>query len=131
MNFYLYLWLYVIIMSRTRFRVNLHSIVTWMSRNLASLTSLVKWLSIRWRTKLFLFNNYVTHRGWVDLSVFVMLRNGKQGSEWYWVKGSSVTVKKKKNLKAFFFVLLWRDRGFINAHSIFAIILYLSNLNWK
>ena len=25
-------WLYVIIMSRTRFRVNLHSIVAWMSR---------------------------------------------------------------------------------------------------
>ena len=26
-------WLYVIIMSRTRFRVNPHSIVAWMSRN--------------------------------------------------------------------------------------------------
>ena len=27
------IWLFVIIMSRTRFRVNLHSIVAWMSRN--------------------------------------------------------------------------------------------------
>ena len=27
------LWLYVLIMSRTRFRVNLHSLVAWMSRN--------------------------------------------------------------------------------------------------
>ena len=26
-------WLYVLIMSRTRFRVNPHSIVAWMSRN--------------------------------------------------------------------------------------------------
>ena len=26
-------WLYVVMMSRTRFRVNPHSIVTWMSRN--------------------------------------------------------------------------------------------------
>ena len=26
-------WLYIIIMSRTRFRVNLYSIVAWMSRN--------------------------------------------------------------------------------------------------
>ena len=27
------IWLYVIIMSRARFRVNLHSIVAWVSRN--------------------------------------------------------------------------------------------------
>ena len=27
------IWLYVFIMSRTRFRVNPHSIVAWMSRN--------------------------------------------------------------------------------------------------
>ena len=26
-------WLYVLVMLRTRFRVNPHSIVTWMSRN--------------------------------------------------------------------------------------------------
>ena len=26
-------WLYVLVMSRTRFRVNPHSIVAWMSRN--------------------------------------------------------------------------------------------------
>ena len=26
-------WLYVLMMSRTHFRVNLHSIVAWMSRN--------------------------------------------------------------------------------------------------
>ena len=28
-----YVWLYVLVMSRTRFRVNPHSIVVWMSRN--------------------------------------------------------------------------------------------------
>ena len=28
-----FLWLYVVIMSRTRFEVNLHSIVAWISRN--------------------------------------------------------------------------------------------------
>ena len=28
-----YIWLYVFIMSRTRFRVNSHSILAWMSRN--------------------------------------------------------------------------------------------------
>ena len=28
-----FIWLYVIIISRTRFRVNLHSILSWMSRN--------------------------------------------------------------------------------------------------
>ena len=27
------IWLYVLIMSRTRFRVNPHSIITWLSRN--------------------------------------------------------------------------------------------------
>ena len=29
----LYYWLYVLVMSRTRFRVNPHSIVAWISRN--------------------------------------------------------------------------------------------------
>ena len=29
----LVVWLYVLVMSRTRFRVNPHSIVVWMSRN--------------------------------------------------------------------------------------------------
>ena len=28
-----YIWLYVLVMARTRFRVNPHSIVAWMSRN--------------------------------------------------------------------------------------------------
>ena len=31
--FLIFSWLYVFIMSRTRFRLNPHSIVTWMSRN--------------------------------------------------------------------------------------------------
>ena len=73
-------WLYVLIMSRTHFRVNLHSIVAWMSRNslfetgaitevssdnngiqthnlkrtfnhLAKLASLAKFLSVCLRTK--------------------------------------------------------------------------------
>ena len=38
------IWLYVLIMSRTNFRVNLHCIVAWMA-------SLAKWLSVRLRTK--------------------------------------------------------------------------------
>ena len=28
-----FIWLYILIMSRTRFRVNPHSIVAWISRN--------------------------------------------------------------------------------------------------
>ena len=32
-SIYRFNWLYVLIMSHTRFRVNLHSIVTWMLRN--------------------------------------------------------------------------------------------------
>ena len=37
----------VLIMSHTRFRVNLHSVVAWMSINF----SLAKWLSVRSRSK--------------------------------------------------------------------------------
>ena len=64
-------WLYVIIMSSTRFRVNLHSIVAWISRNSLlqqgvpwhsecrftlkgirdQLASLAKWLSVYLQTK--------------------------------------------------------------------------------
>ena len=50
-----------------------------------------------------LFNNYVTHSGWIGLSVFVMLRDRKQGDEWHFMKGRNVTVKKIINP---FFVLL-------------------------
>ena len=42
---------------------------------------------------------------------FVMLRDGKPGGEWYFMKGHNVTVKKIINP---FFVLLRRDRDFIN-----------------
>ena len=42
------LWLYVLIMSRTRFRVNPHSIVAWMSRNFlleaGTKSEVFKWL---------------------------------------------------------------------------------------
>ena len=77
-----YVWLYLLIMSRTRFRVNPHSIVAWMSRNslleagpksevlsdwnwtrtqnhlvrnraLNHLAKLTKWLSVRFRTNWF------------------------------------------------------------------------------
>ena len=53
-----------------------------------------------------LFNSYVTHRrvrgGWVS-TFFVMLCDGKQGGEWYFMKGSNVTVKKI--IKPFFVLL--------------------------
>ena len=74
---FIFYWLYVIIKSCTRFRVNLHPIVTWMSRNSLletpcdiwylsvsneirthnhlvckrTLKHLAKWLSVRLRTK--------------------------------------------------------------------------------
>ena len=41
-----------------------------------------------------LLNNCVTYRRWVGLSIFLMLRDGKQGGEWYFIKGRNVTVKK-------------------------------------
>ena len=45
-------WLYVLVMSRTRLRVNPHSTVAWMSRN-SLLEAGAKWLSVRLRTKWF------------------------------------------------------------------------------
>ena len=41
-------WLYVIIMSRTRFRVNLYSIVAWMSRKSLLATSKPNYWAVLW-----------------------------------------------------------------------------------
>ena len=48
--------------------------------------------------------------GWVS-AFLVILRDGKQGAEWYFMKDGHVTVKK---IKKSFFVLLWRDIDLIN-----------------
>ena len=52
-----------------------------------------------------LFNNYVTHSGWVS-AFFVMLRDRKQGGVWYFMKGRNITVKKYH--KAFFCTIVKR-----------------------
>ena len=41
-----------------------------------------------------LFSNYVTHKGWVDLSVFRDVADEKQKGELHFMKGRNVTVKK-------------------------------------
>ena len=75
-------------MSRTRFRLNSHSIVAWMSRNSllqtgANLTSVTKWLSVRLRTK------------W--LWVWVQLQSLKlQISRLFWAR-SYLTFKTESN----------------------------------
>ena len=43
------IWLYVIIMSHTRFRVNLHSIVTWIPRN--SCSKQAQYLQFKWQQR--------------------------------------------------------------------------------
>ena len=72
------------------------------------------------------------HRGGLISALFLMLRDGKEGGEWYLMKGCN--VKMKTVIKAFF-VLMCRGQDFINidskltcinGHRSFAIILYLS-----
>ena len=41
-----------------------------------------------------LFSNYVTQKGWVDLSVFRDVADEKQKGELHFMKGGNVTVKK-------------------------------------
>ena len=65
--------------------------------------------------------------GWVS-EFFVMLCDGKQGGEWYFMKGRNVTVKK--NHKAFFCTIVRRS-GFhrtlmVSSHVSMVIAFLLS-----
>ena len=76
--------------------------------------------------------------GWVS-AFFVMLRDGKLGGEWCFMKDCHVTVKKMK--KSFLYYceeigisLIQNINGkftYINGHSIFVIILYLRSFLYK
>ena len=51
-------------------------------------------LKTRMTGEMGLFNIYITYTGgWVS-TFLVMLRDGKQGVEWYLIKGCNVMVKK-------------------------------------
>ena len=79
----------------TSFRRDIY-IFFQMSRNKAISPN---WLSMG------LLNNYVTHREWVDISVF-------GGVAWRKTRGGG--LRRSKNIIKRFFVQLWRNKGFIN-----------------
>ena len=74
-------WLYVLVMSRTRFRVNPHSIVAWMSRNsLFKAGAKSEWLSdCNWtRTQSHLVRKQTLNH-YAKLSVHLQ-------ANWFWVR---------------------------------------------
>ena len=69
-----------------------------------------------------------------------MLRDGKLGGEWYFMKDCHVTVKKMKKKSFLYYCeeigisLIQNINGkftYINGHSIFVIILYLRSFLYK
>ena len=76
---------YVIVISRTRFRVNLHSIVAWMPRSKQAQNLKVKWLqldsnpwlSVLLRTKWF----------WVPVQLQSLYKDFISSVQWEWYRG--------------------------------------------
>ena len=120
-----YIFLYLLVMSRTRLRVNPHSIVAWMSRNSlleagakseGEVTTNTKWFWVRLRTKwfwvrvqlqsrTFFLTSYVKHifRGITDNNAWQILINS--AGLWNSIRWFTFWKLKQVIIEFFHFVL--------------------------
>ena len=95
----------VLVISRTRFRVNPHSIVAWMLRNSLLETGLAKWLSVPLRTKW----------SWVRVQLQIILNyNPSNISEKLTKFSNQIRSDCKQSIRSFSNVL-WNIGGLLNS----------------